>query len=145
MNHSKTITVPKGHVPDELVEWVKDNTSKCCMLCQDKFSLRNSRHHCRICGILVCKKCSENKIQFEGKSDSLNGEGIMEAHRSCNVCFENLQKLRLAEVEARTRREQEVALLNSTSRVDDSLLKLFFLDGSCKTVKFNQLTTVSIL
>eukprot|EP00939_MAST-03C_sp_MAST-3C-sp1_P004888 g4888.t1 len=48
--------------------WVPDNFSPVCMCCGvikfSKFSLRNRRHHCRRCGVLVCSSCSRHKLML---------------------------------------------------------------------------------
>ena len=143
INRRKTISVPKTHMSQEEIAWMKNDSSKHCLLCESKFSMGNRRHHCRNCGILVCSKCSDNKIQLE---DVYNSEPLpidpSDYQRCCDACFERLQKLRQAEIEAKIKREQELALLNSTSRVDSSLIKLFFLDGSTKIVKYSESSTV---
>ena len=33
-----------------------------CMICTDKFTLTNRRHHCRTCGKVVCGSCSGSKV-----------------------------------------------------------------------------------
>ncbi|KAE9556221.1 hypothetical protein FO519_000560 [Halicephalobus sp. NKZ332] len=39
------------------VPWVA-NSSPSCFLCAAKFSMTRRRHHCRLCGSIVCKDCS---------------------------------------------------------------------------------------
>ena len=39
-----------------------------CELCETKFTLFNRRHHCRVCGRVVCDACSENRLFVPGKS-----------------------------------------------------------------------------
>ncbi|XP_048728968.1 pleckstrin homology domain-containing family F member 2-like isoform X7 [Ostrea edulis] len=42
--------------------WVPDADATLCMHCKkSQFTLINRRHHCRKCGIVVCKDCSSNK------------------------------------------------------------------------------------
>ena len=47
--------------------WAPDSQSKVCTLCSSQFSMFNRRHHCRICGRLVCGSCSKarhNKMRM---------------------------------------------------------------------------------
>jgi len=64
---------------NKAAEWVADKDSDSCMICYDKFSLTKRRHHCRICGKLVCAKCSENKTKITDKQE-----------RVCDTCFEQV-------------------------------------------------------
>lgn len=41
------------------VAWVPDCLADSCMLCEEEFSLFFRRHHCRSCGIVICRECSE--------------------------------------------------------------------------------------
>lgn len=41
-----------------IVEWVKDSLVPKCPDCGTKFGLRTRRHHCRLCGGIVCQTCS---------------------------------------------------------------------------------------
>lgn len=43
------------------VSWMPDSASDKCLICQTKFTQTNRRHHCRMCGILVCHKCCKDK------------------------------------------------------------------------------------
>ncbi|XP_053545327.1 rabenosyn-5 [Bombina bombina] len=42
-----------------LVSWVNDQDVPFCPDCGNKFSIRNRRHHCRLCGSIMCKPCTE--------------------------------------------------------------------------------------
>jgi hypothetical protein len=138
----KTVSVPKALYGEEEVAWMKNNASKKCTRCEKKFTLSVRRHHCRHCGDLVCQECSLHRVKVEADNLMQNGGDASEAQRCCDTCFENLKKLRKAEVDAEMKRKQELDLLNSTSRVSSCLLKIFFLDGSTKTVKYSENTTV---
>jgi len=38
--------------------WVPDHTATSCATCHTSFNLVTRKHHCRACGLIVCKKCS---------------------------------------------------------------------------------------
>lgn len=42
-----------------VVPWVSDQDVPFCPDCGDRFSIRNRRHHCRLCGSIMCRKCME--------------------------------------------------------------------------------------
>ncbi|XP_075839568.1 rabenosyn-5 isoform X2 [Microtus pennsylvanicus] len=70
---SKIRAIEKSVVP-----WVSDQDVPFCPDCGNKFSIRNRRHHCRLCGSIMCKKCMEliglplaNKLTSASK-DSLS-------------------------------------------------------------------------
>lgn len=46
-------------------------------------------------------------------------------------------------MEANYQRERELALLNATSKVSDSLIRIYFLDGSFKTVFYDSSVTAA--
>ncbi|XP_007948786.1 rabenosyn-5 [Orycteropus afer afer] len=65
-------------IEKSVVPWVNDQDVPFCPDCGSKFSIRNRRHHCRLCGSIMCKKCMElislplaNKLTNASK-DSLN-------------------------------------------------------------------------
>ena len=43
-------------------EWVADEEAGSCMVCNTSFTMFLRRHHCRMCGCLVCAKCSESRV-----------------------------------------------------------------------------------
>ncbi|MCJ8735202.1 hypothetical protein PDJAM_G00244310 [Pangasius djambal] len=42
-----------------VVPWVNDQDVPFCPDCGDRFNIRNRRHHCRLCGSIMCRKCME--------------------------------------------------------------------------------------
>uniref|UniRef100_A0AAY4DJM4 FYVE-type domain-containing protein n=1 Tax=Denticeps clupeoides TaxID=299321 RepID=A0AAY4DJM4_9TELE len=42
-----------------VVSWVNDSDVPFCPDCGGKFNIRNRRHHCRLCGSIMCSKCME--------------------------------------------------------------------------------------
>ena len=47
------------------IGWIVSDDIDICMMCLESFgsifSLHQSKHHCRACGIILCYKCSQNK------------------------------------------------------------------------------------
>jgi hypothetical protein len=62
------------------VPWVPDTDAPSCMLdsCKTKFSLTTRRHHCRLCGIVACSRCSTQKVA---------------CGRVCDTCFINSDQI----------------------------------------------------
>ncbi|ETW00462.1 hypothetical protein H310_07083 [Aphanomyces invadans] len=47
--------------PDELkprTQWVSDSKRHICQVCSRKFSMLLRKHHCRLCGEVICKHCA---------------------------------------------------------------------------------------
>ncbi|CDW52866.1 FYVE domain containing protein [Trichuris trichiura] len=42
----------------EIVPWISNNEAKQCAFCDVPFSLARRRHHCRLCGSVMCASCS---------------------------------------------------------------------------------------
>jgi hypothetical protein len=62
------------------IGWVVDEDCDFCFICANEYSLFNRRHHCRVCGDLVCEDCSTGQVY------------ISECHylglvRACNYCY----------------------------------------------------------
>jgi hypothetical protein len=38
--------------------WIPDDSFDTCMNCEEEFTLIRRRHHCRLCGWIICKACS---------------------------------------------------------------------------------------
>ncbi|XP_068601757.1 rabenosyn-5 [Brachionichthys hirsutus] len=46
-------------IEKSVVSWVNDSDVPFCPDCGNKFSMRNRRHHCRVCGSIMCRRCME--------------------------------------------------------------------------------------
>ncbi|KAF0682691.1 Aste57867_25209 [Aphanomyces stellatus] len=57
-------------------EFTKDG--HCCFICLTKFSMLRRKHHCRVCGDVVCGKCSQMK--------SVRQNGVNKEVRICLQC-----------------------------------------------------------
>ncbi|RHY34157.1 hypothetical protein DYB32_002484 [Aphanomyces invadans] len=57
-------------------EFTKDGY--CCFICLTKFTLMRRKHHCRVCGDVVCGKCSQMK--------SVRQNGVNKDVRICLQC-----------------------------------------------------------
>lgn len=42
--------------------WIPDTAVSACMICADTYTKIRRRHHCRMCGHVVCGPCSTKKI-----------------------------------------------------------------------------------
>ncbi|CUS23328.1 LAQU0S09e02300g1_1 [Lachancea quebecensis] len=62
-------------------DWIDSDT---CMICSNKFSLLNRRHHCRSCGGIFCQEHSSRFIP-------LPDLGIYDNVRVCDNCFDDYE------------------------------------------------------
>jgi len=63
--------------------WVPDQMATKCQCCHStRFTVIQRRHHCRACGNVVCKNCSNRKFLLPGISTK--------AVRVCNTCYNRL-------------------------------------------------------
>ncbi|XP_077427391.1 rabenosyn-5 isoform X2 [Vanacampus margaritifer] len=46
-------------IEKSVVPWVNDSDVPFCPDCGSKFNIRNRRHHCRLCGSIMCRKCMD--------------------------------------------------------------------------------------
>ncbi|KAI7814851.1 pleckstrin homology domain-containing family F member 1 [Triplophysa rosa] len=63
--------------------WIPDTASAICMRCSDRFTVANRRHHCRMCGYIVCGACSKDRALLLNISSS--------PVRVCRHCVVHLQ------------------------------------------------------
>ncbi|XP_064609999.1 uncharacterized protein LOC135473959 [Liolophura sinensis] len=59
--------------------WVSDEAVSSCVLCSNKFNQIRRKHHCRVCGKVLCNKCCKEKIP-------LPQLGLSEPERVCDGC-----------------------------------------------------------
>jgi hypothetical protein len=78
-SQSTETIVPLGVVSKKL--WISDNEVSICMCCNEtQFSMFNRRHHCRCCGRVVCKTCSQQMAIVKNR-----------LVRTCKDCYQSLQ------------------------------------------------------
>jgi hypothetical protein len=59
--------------------WIRDDDFENCMICGLSFSIfLRRRHHCRMCGKIVCQMCSQQRLTFSGEDAP---------QRVCWVCY----------------------------------------------------------
>lgn len=69
-------------------EWLPDSTTKVCMQCNSPFTaLTRGRHHCRLCGGIFCKACSQGRSLLPVKFRERNPQ------RVCDTCYDKLDPL----------------------------------------------------
>ena len=61
-------------------KWEADSLVSACRLCDAPFSFTNRKHHCRACGIVVCKECSAN-------SKAIPQYSLLSPERCCDDCY----------------------------------------------------------
>ncbi|VDH90286.1 Hypothetical predicted protein [Mytilus galloprovincialis] len=59
--------------------WMSDDEASNCVLCQNKFNQLRRKHHCRMCGRILCSKCCREKMPLP----QLRCE---EPERVCEIC-----------------------------------------------------------
>nr|GLL35031.1 uncharacterized protein LOC109192336 isoform X2 [Ipomoea trifida] len=69
-------------------EWLPDSSSTICMQCTAPFTaLTRGRHHCRFCGGIFCRTCSQGRCLLPVKFRDKNPQ------RVCDTCYEKLDPL----------------------------------------------------
>ena len=63
--------------------WVPDSMSKECMVCGQRFTAFNRKHHCRQCGRVVCSTCSPHRVQLDGPAEG-------KPERVCSGCVKEV-------------------------------------------------------
>lgn len=91
------------------VEWECDGNDNRCAVCSVKFTLFRRRHHCRLCGNLVCDSCSQSRLPTMHS-------GTLE--RACDECVKAKTDRALAKEEAPVCQADASSKKDTTSLVD---------------------------
>jgi len=75
---SKPAVAIRSEVSKE--NWIDDELYQNCLSCGSEFSRLNRRHHCRLCGLLVCNPCGPKRAFFVS-------QGPKQLVRVCCGCF----------------------------------------------------------
>lgn len=54
-----TDSVQQKQHEQTLVPWLDGSSVKLCPNCAKKFNIARRQHHCRLCGSIMCKECSQ--------------------------------------------------------------------------------------
>ena len=63
--------------------WMPDSSASSCLVCATQFNAVLRKHHCRLCGFIICNACSRNSFFIPFK----NGE---KQARVCDACLPTL-------------------------------------------------------
>ncbi|XP_070792981.1 rabenosyn-5 [Pituophis catenifer annectens] len=78
-------------IEKSVVPWVNDQDVPFCPDCGNKFSIRNRRHHCRLCGSIMCKKCMELvSLPFASKLTTASKD-VLASHTSPSCSPNSIQ------------------------------------------------------
>lgn len=73
---------------------MSDGESDHCLLCVEKFTFGNRKHHCRACGILCCLMCSSKRLPLHHSATSTSSSSqkpkSSSDNRVCDGCFNSL-------------------------------------------------------
>ncbi|KAI8638478.1 FYVE zinc finger-domain-containing protein [Parasitella parasitica] len=85
-----------------VTKWEDDRTVKTCPYCENPFTLINRKHHCRLCGKVVCgnARCSKMIPLFtDMSSDTFDDEPVGDT-RACRDCQRSVFRRKLRHEEA---------------------------------------------
>ena len=107
--------LPESIEKEEMSMWVPDNLAQTCYKCHKQFSLFMRKHHCRICGNVFCKDCSQKMV--EGKY-----WGCQKEIKVCEYCYKMYKKLDETLVD--TIIENKKNIVEDISSIDDNIKNL---------------------
>lgn len=81
---TRSLQIEIEEIEAEAPIWQPDSTANSCTLCKCEFSLLNRRHHCRMCGKLVCGNCSPHRVVLPNIDTT--------KQRVCVQCFEAINE-----------------------------------------------------
>jgi hypothetical protein len=96
--------------------WIPDDKAQACYNCQKQFSaIFLRKHHCRICGNVFCKDCSDKTV--EGKY-----WGTHKEIKVCDYCYQMYKKLDETLVE--TIIDNQLNYIEDIDSIDDNIKNL---------------------
>jgi len=152
--------------------WIHDTASINCLLCIEKFTYKNRRHHCRTCGALCCDPCTSKRLHSTAESairaaiakkvDSSDGiapgssnssANSYTGERVCDGCFNKLSHecFLYQQAMAKIRKHEaklaeanlEMEMLKEAEASKHSLAKLFSTATGTSPVRTNKQQTSS--
>jgi len=84
INKKKGISINQKALEQSVVQWKEDTSTIQCSICSIYFGkIKNRRHHCRLCGNLICSNCIEDIPLF---LDIKNDKTLIGSTKACNQC-----------------------------------------------------------
>ncbi|GLT59993.1 hypothetical protein SLA2020_327840 [Shorea laevis] len=71
--------------------WMPDQSCMVCYDCDYQFTVFNRRHHCRLCGLIFCAKCTAKSVPVPDDDTGLPHQE-RERIRVCNYCFKQWEQ-----------------------------------------------------
>eukprot|EP00041_Stephanoeca_diplocostata_P028296 m.797863 g.797863 ORF g.797863 m.797863 type:complete len:1192 (-) comp23348_c0_seq1:286-3861(-) len=116
-----------GGVGTEAPMWIPDSGVSMCQLCTAEFTVWKRRHHCRLCGKVVCGTCSANNLPIRYKNNKLE--------RVCDECFEQHAP---TETEQQTGQAGRTMSRRMKPRKSSRQIRAGVLDTAAKGIKGDQ-------
>ncbi|KAG2229670.1 hypothetical protein INT48_008902 [Thamnidium elegans] len=85
-----------------VTKWEDDKSVKTCPFCENSFTLINRKHHCRLCGRVVCgnARCSKMIPLFTNMSSDIFDDEPVGDTRACRECQRSVFRRKLRNEEA---------------------------------------------
>lgn len=89
-------------IPSNIPSWQPDDEVESCPICGRSFSMFYRRHHCRMCGRVVCSKCSKTRTTYLPTTYVVTppSQPYLESprvpHKTCDQCVAELELIRQA-------------------------------------------------
>lgn len=91
--------------------WIPDTAVSACMVCTDPFTKIRRRHHCRMCGHVICGPCSTHKLKIPYMKDT---QGRVLAGRVCDECYSREQSGGMGNIVSTRKKKQQKSVKNGS-------------------------------
>eukprot|EP01117_Protostelium_nocturnum_P012409 TRINITY_DN4582_c0_g1_i1.p1 TRINITY_DN4582_c0_g1~~TRINITY_DN4582_c0_g1_i1.p1 ORF type:complete len:882 (-),score=333.69 TRINITY_DN4582_c0_g1_i1:22-2667(-) len=95
--HQSVLVIEEDIDSEEAPVWIPDKDFNFCMICAVSFNTFRRKHHCRICGKLVCGSCSAQKAVLQNTHKN---------ERICKICH-GIKQLRQQQQQQQQQEEQQ--------------------------------------